>query len=289
MPKKTNKKIGLFFGTDTREVSIVDRAANLRRFAASKSENEMPKNILDSVLNVEAENEGNLVGALKSKGVSEKGIEAIKSMFRLATGFKDELDASAIGEAFKSAGLEIAPQPEGQNQGADDGEGVDGEGVGDTDLGDVPESVQRALDLHKEVILKERRRNDELQEALKAERNIRLKKEYTEKARDNFGLLGAHDEVGGLLKELNDVNKSLAEKVEAVFKSAQEKIEKGALFEESGHGNEGGSGSAWQRIESEAAKLVSNKEFKTQAQAIDHVIQTNKSLYNEYLEEQGGR
>lgn len=270
----TPKTIGLLSGTDTKEVSIVDFAANLRRFAVSKSEKDM--SILKSVLGVEAEGEASVIELAKSKGISEKGLEALQGIYRLSLGFKDELGDHGA-EALKAAGLVVSDVSDEDDK-SDKKEDV-------IKSADIPEEVRKAFELQNTELQKALEGQKELRKALEAEKDARLQKEYTEKAMNEYGMLGAPSEVGALLKQLNESDAGLAEKVEAVLKSAQERIKSGDLFSEKGVGGADSKPTAWGEIQKQAKKLVSDGKFDTEAKAITHVTMTNKKLYQQYVEE----
>ena len=70
-----SNSINMLTNLGTKELSLVRRGANNKRFALTKSEDVMPlEELLKSVLETPAEGEDNLVASLKSAGADEEAI-----------------------------------------------------------------------------------------------------------------------------------------------------------------------------------------------------------------------
>lgn len=153
---------------------------------------------------------------------------------------------------------------------------------GTWDLSTVDEKLKPAL----EVVFKS---NDELQkqnktlaDELRAERDLRISKEFQEKA---VAMGYAGDEAVKVAKSLKDaysVSKEAGENIEAVLKSAGERVKESAVFEEFGTTGSGKGNTAWEKIEKQAELIQKESPKLSQAQAIDLVIKNNPSLYAEY-------
>ncbi len=127
--------------------------------------------------------------------------------------------------------------------------------------GDAFRTTEGALVTKKEAgsmfsILKSQ--NDRIAKAEKeaAESRDNIKKgELITKAEKGLILIGKADEVGGLLFQIAKFDAGLADKVEALLKSANDVIAKGELFKEHGSGGRG-AGSASEAIQKGAEALL---------------------------------
>lgn len=143
---------------------------------------------------------------------------------------------------------------------------------------ELPESVRKEID----DIRKEK---DELANALKAERDQRVLKEFQTKA-SNFSHLNINnEELGQIMKNMSE---NLApddyEKIEQVLKAANEGIRESNLFKEMGS-NYSTSGSAYQKLEGIAKGMVESGKASSIPEAINKALEENPNLYNEYMSE----
>jgi len=122
----------------------------------------------------------------------------------------------------------------------------------------------------------------------KAEREMRISKEFEEKAAQ-FPKIGSVEDVSGMLRQAYDVDQESGEKLEQAFKAASEKLETNDhLTKELGQsGDVASGGDAWNKIETMADKLVEKDDEMTQEQAVNKILKTKegKKLYDEYQTE----
>lgn len=96
----------------------------------------------------------------------------------------------------------------------------------DINKADLPEPVRKRLeDLEK--------RAKEAEEIAKAEREARIKAEIRKRA-ENYANVAKADDIADVIYKAQSVSAEFAEKLEAILKAANERIEKGALFKELG-------------------------------------------------------
>jgi len=96
----------------------------------------------------------------------------------------------------------------------------------DINKADLPEPVRKRLeDLE--------RRAKEAEEIAKAEREARIKAEIRKRA-ENYANVAKVDDIADVIYKAQSVSAEFAEKLEAILKAANERIEKGALFKELG-------------------------------------------------------
>ena len=108
----------------------------------------------------------------------------------------------------------------------------------------------------------------ELAKALTTERDARINKEMIEKAQKNYGALGSPEVIGAVLKTLHDLDSKAADVIEQLLTSANERVEKSALFTEAGHAGGGESaGGAWAQIQKAAAVFKAADPKMTEAAA----------------------
>jgi ribosome recycling factor len=129
---------------------------------------------------------------------------------------------------------------------------------------------------------------DELEAILKAEREIRITKEYQERGA-NFPNIGTAEVVGGILKKAYEVSAEYGLQLENSLKDANAKIEKSNLFKEIGSDATSTNDGSWAKIEELAKSYVAKGDGQTMAQAIDRVLAENPKLYEEYTRERSGK
>ena len=112
-----------------------------------------------------------------------------------------------------------------------------------------------------------------------------LTREYVSKAAE-VTLIGKADDLGDMLKTIAKTDSAMADKVLAVFKTAQARIKEGGLLEEVG--KESGTGSAttaYDKIIAKAAELRKATPALTEAQAFTKVYDSDADLREQYLKE----
>jgi hypothetical protein len=147
-----------------------------------------------------------------------------------------------------------------------------------------------------EVIFKSNRdlvrKNADLEEQLKEERDIRKSREFKEKA-STFKHLGVKtDELSTVLKSLAEVDEDTAEKVESILKAADKQVSEGNLYGEIGSrlsSNGTGEGDAAAKIDTIVEKMVQKSDGSKTSDELyyDFITKTpeGKKLYREYRNE----
>ena len=300
----------------TNEVSLVKRGAVNRRFAVKKEAT--VDQILKAVLEQPADGEDAVRAALEKSDVSPQGRDAVLGAVRILSAFRDVIPAEIAKAAPKMAGYandEAHDYAEGGGKGKfpakkkmkkdmADGDGDEDEDEEDEEEHKFPPSKKKkatykSADLpadaraHLEAIEKAQQEAVEkaaqLERELQAERDVRLNKEFVEKAQRDFGTLGPAKDIGPVLKSLHAVDGDLATKVERLLKQATERVKTAALFAERGRDGsaQGDEDTAWGQIQKRASELVSKSADgnMSHAQAVALVMQRDPELYERYKSE----
>lgn len=286
-----------------KEVSLVDRGANRRRFALTKGDT--VEDVIKAVLSTPLEDEDSRLAEVFKGELTEKGKAAVLAALRSLEGFADELPGGVMAgltklveadkrcckteEADVVAEVEPVVEPETVEKTMPEDTKPQGEG-----LAALPEDVRGQVDAlfkeHQEVIAKaaeERiakaeQKNEELAKALFAERDIRRTAEFVEKADSKYGNLGDKTEVGSVLKQLDDVGGDVAAAVLKLLDVAEERIAKSSLFDEVGSPGVPASGARTQ-MDLAAQEVLAKSEGKlTKEQAFVEALRSNPGLYAEY-------
>jgi type III secretory pathway component EscV len=293
----------------TSEVSLVDKGANKKkRFPIFKQETDMDEEILKTVLEMEVDEEAELEEWIEKQKLDAKGINAVKGALRLLTAYKDKLPSDALNKLAAAAGY---PGPKTKQK--EEEEEEDKYPSPKKKQKKKPEEeeeemkkIQKEEALEKDLILKAQEDQiknlqadyEKIEKAFQDEKNRRELETWISKAREELKYLPNQtpEEVAKSLKELADFNSDLAEKQFEQLKSVSKIAETSELFQELGSGQQGVSGSAWDKITKAADGLVEKSGAKfSEAEAIDRFLSTSKGaeLYNEYLKEHpaqtGGR
>jgi|GEM_PF-1716486 len=279
------------------EISLVPKAANLKKFLILKSEggSEMEE-ILKSILEMELENETEIEEVLKAKGLSDKAIGACKMALKVLNAYKEEVPANIISsledvcKAKEKYGYKMPEKKAKEKNGYPAPKQCETKkptkkSDGTYDLEGVPEEVKPMLESlwkeHDEMIAK----NIALEESLKKINDEKITKEYVEKAKEFDSLNSETEELGKVLKSIAEFDNAAYEKVLGILKSANEVVKKSDVFKEYGSSGTGDAGSAWAKIENMANSIIQKGEGMSKAQAISKVLEDNPELYNEYLGE----
>ncbi|NPV72074.1 MAG: hypothetical protein HPY55_15825 [Firmicutes bacterium] len=275
-------------GLDVVEVSLVTRGANRKKFALFKSEEGEAVNteILKAVLETPLEDEQKVDEVLKAAKLSEKAQNAVKGALRLLNAYREELPKDVLKTLADLAGYEYPAPKEGKDKYAYPAPTKKADGS--WDFSGIPEGVRPMV----EALWKEneeiRKKAEDTEKLLKAERDERLRKEFIAKAAGYKHLAVQPEEFGLVLKALAEKAPEELAKIEAVLKAADEAIGQGKLFAEAGRGGEG-AGSTWAKIEKMASEIVQKDGKMTREQAIAKVLEEHPELYDEYLREREKR
>jgi len=271
---------------NTVEVSLVDKGANERVFAIMKAEtmNDLVKDILE----VPLEQEADVIESLVEKDISEDARHSLIGAMRLVQAYKDE---AGMREALVSlAELLDFNKPEMEEPSMDQEIVQEETSQDDLNLASVPEEVRAQVEdlwkANKEAVKKA----EELEAVLKAERDERLTKEYIVKAKEQYGNIPGHsaEDLGPMLKSLNEHDAKMAEKIEGLLKTMSQVLAKSEVFAEAGvTTQDAGSG---KNPESQLDQLA--KQYSTEnpgvsyAKAYDSVLKSEEGrrLYAEYVQ-----
>lgn len=278
---------------DAAEVSLVTRGANLKkRFPIFKHQEEdsmtpETKEIFKAVLETEVDSEPSFVDAIRKAGVSENGIEALKSALRILEAFKDELPQEALAALAAAAGIptsEAEPEMSAEETPEEETE---------EEKAKKAQEAAKALaqkEKNMEAISKAQSEIDDLKKTLKAERDVRETEEWTRKAEtelSHFPGKSAKD-LGIMLKKMHDADPETAKAHFESMKTASEALKTSNILKTAGGiGNGFAESSAEARIEQLANGIVekSADARMTKEKAIALVLKREPKLYEQYLDE----
>jgi chemotaxis protein histidine kinase CheA len=200
---------------------------------------------------------------MKNSGLNTEDFETIEKMVALES---ELADAQA-----RLASLE--------NEEAEDELEDMGEMDDDAMMKSAPPAVREAL-------LKARNEAFVAQEELRKEREVRLDAHAIAKSMDDYGNLAIdHEEFGPALRRLEELDATVVEIIAKALQSANAQAESANIFAEIGSSYMPNTAGSFQKIESLAKSAVTKGEYKTVEQAIAGLIETNPSLYAEYIAE----
>ena len=180
------------------------------------------KSIGEYVVDIDVRPEIDGAGITKSdEGGDVKMPEQTANLDELLNGVDEK-----IREAVKAALAKRDEELETLRQRVDELSKKDEDKSDDINKADLPEPVRKRLeDLEK--------RAKEAEEIAKAEREARIKAEIRKRA-ENYANVAKADDIADVIYKAQSVSAEFAEKLEAILKAANERIEKGALFKELG-------------------------------------------------------
>lgn len=167
---------------------------------------------------------------------------------------------------------------------------------GSLNLDGVPEAARAPL----QALWKEKAASDarvaKAEADVKVERDLRITKEFCDKAAVLKHVGMKPDELGPVLKEISEKAPAAFKKLEPLLKSLDERVAKGALFGEIGttasptHGAGGAGTEAESAIEKIAKSIVAKDEKGlTHSQSIAKAWSDNPALYTQHREEVAAR
>lgn len=312
-----NKQLTSLEDPQWSELSLVKRGANKKkRFPITKGAEMITlEEVLKTVLEGEIESETELEEIFKAAKVSEKGVAAAKGALRLLEAFKDELPAGIVAKLAKIAGMKAEGEEEEKKPGFMFPDKAN-KAEFDAWLEAMPEDLKKSFTIEDEpeeenmdtknlpdevqAILKEREdelselktKNEKIEKELAEAKDKRELAEWTAKAEKDCSHYPGKsvEEMGQMLKSLNDADPELAKAQFESMKQASEALKSSVLLKESGAGGaQAGGGDAWSQIEKLADGLVEKSgdlDF-TKEKAINTVLESDRgqALYKQYLEE----
>lgn len=287
------------------EVSLVPVGANNRKFLITKStdgEDAMDE-ILKQILEGNLENAEKLEEVLKAGKLSPEEMKSVKAAARLLNSVGGKVSEDVMQELRKLAGLKEYAKPkektrkelveELRKEGFKIEEPKEPNGGNmDPEMKKHLDSIRKEYDSKFEDIKKE---NDTLRDTLKKERDLRMTREFEEKA-ESFGYKGDKaKEVASILKSASqDMNQENYDKIESLIKAQAAQGKVAHLFKETGssQGKDGGTSDWEQELDAKKADIKKAHPDWSDAKVEDRALQDNPGLYNKYLDSnpaQGGR
>ncbi len=290
------KKIRRLKDMKTKEVSLVPQGMNLKIFSIRKEADPMNAKIIKAVLDTKTENETELRKALGEMGLEGDTIDAAVGMFRLRDGFRDSMTdeqfAKAMGleiedvdaEKIKADAL-VAAKAEIEKAAKNDTAEAKAQAEKDALAKASPEVAAKLEALEKQAV--EDRAELEKQRKINAdEREVRLQKEFVEKAAafENLGLVST--DFGPVLKSISESCSSEQVKylTENLARLSAE-IKKSALFETIGSGKTAGDTTVEELQKAKKAELRAANPDWTDAQIVKAAFASTKGEWGKRQDE----
>lgn len=253
--KKQRKMVAL----KVLETSGVDHPAHLEEGwivmkATNAEENGMPEEELDEV-----------VDATETTEEIEVTDDMIERVVELESALSKEREKTAALTAELAKAKEVAKS-------AEEPEDL---------LKSVPEPVR-------EMLAKAQADANAAQEELRKEREAQRDREFVAKAAGWDRLAVEAETFGPALRQIADINPSLADAVAKALDGANAQQEAAAIFSEIGGAGRHETGTAFGQVSSLAKAAVEKGEYKTVEQAISGLIAANPALYEQYRAEVNG-
>ena len=305
---------------ETLEVSLVPAGANKKgHFPIKKAMETDMSDTLHAVLDAPSSSDEHFEQVIKSAELNDEGIEPVRGAMKILSAYSDVLDpalaASIVAKAFsekqeddeeekkpEEAANEEAPKPDEAvdeeapkpDEAVDEEEAVEAMEEEEMDEEEKKKALTKSLSGVPDAIRKELERvwkaNADLELVLKQERDEKARKEFVAKAAEDYPNLPGitSDELGLIMKTLHDLDADVAGKLSQVLKAANTAIASGDVFAEMGSNAEGGTGSAYGRLDGIAKDKVSKSAgATTYAKGFEQALNENPDLYNTYLNEKG--
>lgn len=287
--------------SQTGEVSLVKRGANKKkRFPMFKSQEERmntENEILKAVLETEVDEEAK-IPELFEKKLSAKAEGAVKMALRALSSYKDELPSDVMDKLAAAVGY---PAPKEKEYPAPDKEKETKKAKGaeeEEDKMDKKTQVKKTETEQVEKMLKSRddelkalkKENAEFRKSLKDEQDKRKVDEWTARAKDELSHYPGKsaEEMGKMLKALEDTNPEIAKSQFEQMKQASDMLKESAMLKSAGANIVGTSeSSAMGQIEKLAKDVMQKSEDlgMTKEKAVKFVLEQRPDLYDAYLSE----
>lgn len=287
---------------DVREVSLVDKGANRKKFLITKSEKDQmakkaTKEELDQILKaLDADalrEDGKLEEVIKGMDVSPKATEALREALKQLLVVEEEMDGTECSYGLQYIMNTVATYlgwgvVGGETQEIEKNMGKENEAV---KVDPKVEEISKSLAEVQKQLEESKKQNADMAEIIKREQDKAKTAEFVAKAEKEFkNLPGDAKSLGEVMKSLSEKAPEDFAKLEVVLKAANEMIAKGATLEVEGSKQGGEAGKAsdeiYSQIEKKAEALVvkSATEGKpmSKAKAIDEVMKSEKALYTQY-------
>ena len=285
---------------DVAEVSLVKKPANKRAFLLFKQldeggEERVPdlKEKLIELITSEAplELEEKLELIEGQEGLTEECREIVKEVVKVLRAYKADLPEDILEVIAELAELKLPERIVDQKPRAEEEEKIEimagfprpiKKADGSYDLSGVPKE-QRAI---VEALWKQAERADQLAKELREEKELRIRKEFEERAKQFDNLPISAEELGRILQAFHEKAKEEYDKIERLLRAVNEALGQSEILKELGSSYNGTSGGAWTKIEKLAQGLIQKDANLTKEKAISIVLEANPQLYAESLAEQ---
>lgn len=294
---KEKEEVNELEDIDVLEISLVGKPANRQRWLIVKHEEGITMAVTDEMLDLlEEAFEGDVpaevtkaLEAIEKMQISGKAADAAKMALRLLGKYKDEVGLKeVVAQLVKLVGSEKMDEDKdkmheyGYPEPKEDDKVKKSEVAAEVDV-QMQALLKAQEDLRKEVELAK-------SEAAR-ERDLRLQREYVEKAQGMMGIPVPVEELGGMLKALADADQALYAKFETLLAAASNAIRKSDLLKEFGY-SEGARvpASATDELMKKANELIQKGEGKLNfGQAVAEVERVAPELYMRYMAEARGK
>lgn len=286
---------GFMFEIRPMRVSIVDRPANKRKFLITKSKDEgRMDEIIQIITETEGDNEEALVEALKAADKDAGTIDAVTSIYRTLSAFRDSITERDLNEIAKSLKYDVEDRP---TEAAPAEESVtetveaEAEAVEEETVEKAEEAVEDVEVV--ETVVADSDSVEEAEEVSKSSEEIdalrgRVQELETKTRRDELYKLIAGLRVGKTEDELVDVLKAVEESgsdvtpIVEVFRAADANVR--ASLGEIGSDMPGEvSADTWRKLEGRAREIMRDAEKPISfAHAIKRAGDENPELMKEY-------
>lgn len=281
---------------DVAEVSLVRKPANKRAFLIYKALDmkeggdcfmgdlkDKLFDVLAADLPVEFEEK------IKLENASDEIKQVVKGIVKLLRAYKNDLPEDILEIVADIAELKVPERIVYQDKPLDEEEALIFQGLpqpvkkadGSYDLSSVPKEMRAII----EALWKQAEKAETLAKELKAEKQLRIKKEFEEKAAQFDNLPITTEELGHILRVFSEKAKEEYEKLERLLMAVNEALEQSALFKEVGSSHFSVGGDAWSKVEKMAESLIQKEQGLTKEKAIAKIFEMNPKLYEEYLRE----
>jgi hypothetical protein len=253
-------------------VSLVKRPANKREYLLIKSEDEMDE-IFRIISETEAENETELVEALKAADKDEKTIEAALAVARVFSAYSEDITKPDFEMIAKSLGFETAEKED------------ETEEITKSDLEALPEAIRNKVEKLQSESEATNERLTEIEKSLSDQDEVTKLAEWKEKVSDLDNVAKSADELAVIAKGVADSSGDEAAEafIEALRSANSTKSED---FEEDGSSAPGDESNedAYELAKAKAEKIV-EAENVTFHKAMQLVAERHPELANRYSEE----
>jgi flagellar biosynthesis GTPase FlhF len=304
---------------DVLEVSLVKRGANKKRFALWKNEGETVRDLTAAILAAPGDNDPELSKEMVTKGISKEARATIQDAVKLLSAVKEEMTGglykqiqSALGlkgleedkpeekqeeaappdqvpEEEKAEEAPPPPPPPTEEEKAEEETEEEKAAKAEAALSKLSEGAPLQKSGNPQIVALFKQVAD-LERINKAHESEKREKEFVAKAQADFSTVpgATPEEVGIMLRDLDDLNPAIAQRVEVVLKASNAFVKNSGLIGEvgssqSGQGNPFVKGSDFDNQIEGLAKQRVAKTGEVYAVAYEKVLGENADLYSKSI------